>query len=261
MAKKYRPSHADYTYDAKYGIRNWQGGGRASARETIGRVAAAAIAKKVLRERFAPDLEIIAYVKSVRDIEANVDPETVQFETVESNMVRTGDPEAVEAMIELIKAMRSEGNSVGGIVECVVRGVPAGLGEPVFDKLDADLAKKLRANDTDKLRLINFWATWCGPCIAEMPDLERVHADRGDEVRFIGINTQDDLADAQALAEQTGVTYELGFDPDGALFSDFEVVAMPSTFFIDAAGGIVHRHAGLMTEQQLRDLIDEHLGS
>ena len=109
--------------------------------------------------------------------------------------------------------------------------------------------------------VVNFWASWCPPCVAEMPDLERVHADRGDEVRFIGINTQDDLADAQALAEQTGVTYELGLDPDGALFSDFEVVAMPSTFFIDAAGGIVHRHAGLMTEQQLRDLIDEHLGS
>lgn len=143
MAKKYRPSHADYTYDAKYGIRNWQGGGRASARETIGRVAAAAIAKKVLKERFAPDLEIIAYVKTVRDIEANVDPNTVQFETVESNIVRTGDPDAVEAMVELIKAMRAEGNSVGGVVECVVRGMPAGLGEPVFDKLDAELASAM----------------------------------------------------------------------------------------------------------------------
>ncbi|MCB1062653.1 MAG: chorismate synthase [Verrucomicrobiae bacterium] len=141
MAEKYRPSHADYTYDAKYGIRNWQGGGRASARETIGRVAAAVIAKKVLCAQFAPFLEIVAYVKSIRDLQAEVDPDTVSFDQVESNIVRTGDPNAVEPMIELIKAIRSEGNSVGGVVECVVRGVPPGLGAPVFDKLEAELAK------------------------------------------------------------------------------------------------------------------------
>ena len=140
MKEKYRPSHADYTYDAKFGIRNWQGGGRASARETIGRVAAASVAKKVLTTEFAPDLEIVAYVKSIRDLVANVDPETVDFETVESNIVRTGDPGSVEPMIELIKEMRADGNSVGGVVECVVRGVPPGLGEPVFDKLEAELA-------------------------------------------------------------------------------------------------------------------------
>ncbi len=142
MATAYRPSHADYTYDAKYGLRNWQGGGRASARETIGRVAAAAVAKKVLK-KLAPDLEIVAYVKSIKDIVGQVDPETVQFETVESNIVRCGDPSVVDAMIELIQAVRSEGNSVGGVVECVARGVPAGWGEPVFDKLEADLAKAM----------------------------------------------------------------------------------------------------------------------
>ena len=141
MAEKYRPSHADYTYDAKYGIRNWQGGGRASARETIGRVAAAAIAKKVLTSQFAPDFEVIAYVKSIRDLEAKVDPDAVTFDQVESNIVRTGDPDAVEPMVNLIKEMRAEGNSVGGVVECVVRGVPPGLGAPVFDKLEAELAK------------------------------------------------------------------------------------------------------------------------
>lgn len=143
MKEKYRPSHADYTYDAKFGVRNWQGGGRASARETIGRVAGAVIAKKVLTEQFAPDLEVIAYVKSIRDLVADVDPETVQFDAVESNIVRTGDPNAVESMIDLIKQMRSEGNSVGGVVECVVRNVPPGLGEPVFDKLEAELAKAM----------------------------------------------------------------------------------------------------------------------
>jgi chorismate synthase len=143
MKDKFRPSHADYTYEAKYGIRNWQGGGRASARETIGRVAAAVLAKKVLKAHFACDLEIIAWVKSVRDIVADVDPDTVDFATVESNIVRTGDPQSVEKMIELIKKMRSEGNSVGGVVECVVRQMPAGLGEPVFDKLEADLGKAM----------------------------------------------------------------------------------------------------------------------
>ena len=143
MAEKYRPSHADYTTEAKYGIRNWQGGGRASARETIGRVAAAAVAKKVLTKHFAPELEIVAYVKSIHELEAEVDPDTVQFDTVESNIVRTGDPSMVEPMIELIKKARSEGNSLGGTVECVIRNVPVGLGSPVFDKLEADLAKAM----------------------------------------------------------------------------------------------------------------------
>ncbi|MBV8378975.1 MAG: chorismate synthase, partial [Verrucomicrobia bacterium] len=130
MQSAFRPSHADYTYLAKYGIRNWQGGGRASARETIGRVAAAAIAKKVLRQ-FFPEFEIIAYVKAVHRIEANVDPATVEFSAVEGSMVRCPDPEAAERMVELIKTMRKEGNSVGGVIECVARGVPPGLGEPV----------------------------------------------------------------------------------------------------------------------------------
>jgi chorismate synthase len=142
MESAFRPSHADYTYQAKYGIRNWQGGGRASARETIGRVAAAAIAKKVLRT-FCPDFEIVAYVKSVHRIEADVDPDNVRVTAVEESIVRCPDPGAAARMIELIKTMRKEGNSVGGVVECVVRGVPPGFGVPVFDKLEADLAKAM----------------------------------------------------------------------------------------------------------------------
>jgi chorismate synthase len=142
METAFRPSHADYTYQAKFGIRNWQGGGRASARETIGRVAAAAVAKKVLR-KFYPGFEVVAYVKSVHRIEADIDPEQVGFAAVEESIVRCPDPRAAAEMIELIKRMRKEGNSVGGVIECVVRGVPAGLGEPVFDKLEADLAKAM----------------------------------------------------------------------------------------------------------------------
>jgi chorismate synthase len=139
MAVKYRPSHADATYDAKYGIRTWQGGGRSSARETIGRVAAGAIAKKILAR--VAEVEIVAYVKRIKDIEAAIDPSNVTLEQVESNIVRCPDSECAEKMIELIDRIRKEKDSLGGVVECVVRNVPKGLGEPVFDKLEADLAK------------------------------------------------------------------------------------------------------------------------
>ncbi|MGA7937701.1 MAG: chorismate synthase [Kovacikia sp.] len=139
MAVKYRPSHADATYDAKYGIRNWQGGGRSSARETIGRVAAGAIAKKILLQ--VAGVEIVSYVKRIKDLEGIVDPETVTLEQVESNIVRCPDQEAAERMIDLIEQVRNQGNSLGGVVECVARHVPKGLGMPVFDKLEADLAK------------------------------------------------------------------------------------------------------------------------
>ncbi len=140
MAEAYRPSHADYTYDAKFGIRDHRGGGRASARETIGRVAAAAIAKQVLAS-LAPELEIVAYVKSIHSLVADVDVAAVKVADVEANIVRCPDAAMALRMIDFIKQVRSEGDSVGGIVECVVRGVPPGWGEPVFDKLEADLAK------------------------------------------------------------------------------------------------------------------------
>lgn len=139
MATKFRPSHADYTYQGKFGFRNWQGGGRSSARETIGRVAAGALAKKVLRQQFG--VEVLAYVSQVKDIEANVDRQRVTLENVESNIVRCPDASAAKRMIQLIEQMRSEGDSVGGIVEGIARGVPVGWGEPVFDRLEADLGK------------------------------------------------------------------------------------------------------------------------
>jgi len=142
MKDKYRPSHADYTYDAKFGTRAWHGGGRASARETIGRVAAAAVAKKVLASLY-PGLEILAWVDSVKDINATVDADSVTFETIESNIVRTGDPDAIEPMTALIKEMQAAGNSVGGTVQCIVRHCPVGLGNPVFGKLDATLAQAM----------------------------------------------------------------------------------------------------------------------
>jgi chorismate synthase len=141
MATKFRPSHADYTYQVKYGIRAWPGGGRTSARETIGRVAAGAIAKKLLRERYG--VEVLAFVKQVQKISADIDPEKVKFADIESNIVRCPDTAVAEKMIRLIEKMRRAGDTVGGIVEGVARGVPAGWGEPVFDRLEADLAKAM----------------------------------------------------------------------------------------------------------------------
>ncbi len=142
IKETFRPSHADFTYEAKYGTRNWQGGGRASARETIGRVAAGAIARKVLARAF-PEFELLAYVLRVHELAATIDHATVTTSAIDASIMRTPDPIAAEKMIARIEAARAEGDSLGGIIECLVRGVPAGLGEPVFDKLEADLAKAM----------------------------------------------------------------------------------------------------------------------
>jgi chorismate synthase len=142
METTFRPSHADFTYQAKYGIRNWQGGGRASARETIGRVAAGVVARKVL-EALHPGIDVLAWVSRVHQIEANIDVAKVTSLEIEANAVRCPDAATAEKMIARIKEARSNGDSVGGLIECVVRNCPPGLGEPAFDKLEADLAKAM----------------------------------------------------------------------------------------------------------------------
>jgi chorismate synthase len=142
METTFRPSHADFTYQAKYGIRNWQGGGRASARETIGRVAAGVVARKVL-EALYPGIDVLAWVSRVHQIEANIDVAKVTSLQIEANAVRCPDAATAEKMIARIKEARSNGDSVGGLIECVVRNCPPGLGEPAFDKLEADLAKAM----------------------------------------------------------------------------------------------------------------------
>jgi len=139
---KYRPGHADYTFDAKYGFRDYRGGGRSSARETTARVAAAAIARKLLRETHG--VEVVGYVKQVGDVVADIeDPAAVTLDAVEATPVRCPDPAAAEKMIALIERVRAEQDSVGGVSELVATGVPAGWGEPVFDKLKADLGKAM----------------------------------------------------------------------------------------------------------------------
>ncbi len=145
---KYRPGHADFSFDAKYGFRDYRGGGRSSARETTVRVAAGVVAKKILREAFGG--EVVGYVVQVGDIKANIpDPAAVTLSQVETlpngepNIIRCPDANAAAKMIELIEAVRKDCDSIGGAAEIVAANIPAGLGEPVFDKLKADLAKAL----------------------------------------------------------------------------------------------------------------------
>jgi chorismate synthase len=144
----YRPGHADYTYDAKYGFRDYRGGGRSSARETTVRVAAGVVAKKLIAGAFSG--RVVGYVKQVGDIVADIpDPEAITLEQVEKlpngdpNIVRCPDATAATKMVALIENLRSQGDSIGGAAEIVATGVPPGLGEPVFDKIKADLAKAL----------------------------------------------------------------------------------------------------------------------
>lgn len=139
MSVAYRPSHADATYDAKYGVRAIAGGGRSSARETIGRVAAGAVARKILK--LYNGIEVLAYVSKVQDIGSDVNDDTFTQEEVDSNIVRCPDADAAETILARINTIRKAGNSIGGVVTCVARNVPAGFGSPVFDKLEADLAK------------------------------------------------------------------------------------------------------------------------
>lgn len=138
MAHVYRPSHADFTYDAKYGVRAVSGGGRASARETIGRVAAGAVARQLLSTWW--DVEVIAWVQSVASIASELDDDAVDRSLVESTPTRCPDPHAASAITRAIEAARRDGDSIGGVVRCIARGVPAGWGDPVFDKLEATLA-------------------------------------------------------------------------------------------------------------------------
>ena len=148
VAQKYRPSHADYTYQAKFGIRDWRGGGRTSARETAGRVAAGAIARKLLAARWS--VEIVAFVSKVGRLTAAADPERVTRADVDRTPIRCPDAVVAEEMIAAVEVARKDGNSLGGVVTCVARGCPPGWGEPVFDRLEADLARAMMSLPASK---------------------------------------------------------------------------------------------------------------
>ena len=148
IAEKYRPGHADFGFDAKYGLRDYRGGGRSSARETSVRVAAGVVAKKIIADAFGG--QVLSYVVQVGSIKADIaDPAAVTLEQIEKlpngepNIVRCPDVDAAAKMVELIEEVRRAGDSIGGAAEIVATGIPAGLGEPVFDKIKADLGKAL----------------------------------------------------------------------------------------------------------------------
>ncbi len=148
----YRPGHADFTYDARFSLRDWRGGGRASARETVARVAAGAIAGKMLKELI--NLETLAWVEQIHDIQADIDMQDVSSETVEANIVRCPDQQAADKMVQRIMQAKEKGNSLGGRIHFRIDNCPAGLGAPVFDKLTADLAKACMS--IPATRSINF---------------------------------------------------------------------------------------------------------
>lgn len=141
LKKVYRPSHADYTYLMKYGRRDFRGSGRASARETLARVAAGAIAKKYLKQYL--NIEILSYVEQVGSIRSEIDYRKVTIDAIEANIIRCPEQNVADKMINLIEEIKNDGDSIGGIIKGVIRNVPAGLGEPVFDKLSADLGKAM----------------------------------------------------------------------------------------------------------------------
>lgn len=141
MRSIYRPSHADFTYQHKYGIRDFRGSGRASARETLARVAAGAIAKKILKDSL--NIEILSYVDQVGELRTFIPHAAVTLQSIENNLIRCPDEVMAQKMIAQIEAVSAEGDSIGGVIQCLVRHLPLGLGEPVFDKLPADLAKAM----------------------------------------------------------------------------------------------------------------------
>ncbi|MFD2823493.1 chorismate synthase [Lacinutrix iliipiscaria] len=151
----YRPSHADFTYEKKYGIRDYRGGGRSSARETACRVVAGAIAKQLLK-----DIKINAFTSSVGDIFIDKPYQELDFSKTESNIVRCPDQASAEKMIAKIKAIRKEGDTIGGTVTCVLKNVPIGLGEPVFDKLHAELGKAMLS--INAVKGFEYGSGFCG---------------------------------------------------------------------------------------------------
>ena len=141
LKQVFRPSHADYTYLMKYGLRDYRGSGRASARETLARVAAGSIAQKYLKENLG--IEILSYVEQVGKIKAYIDMQSVTIDAIESNIIRCPDKGVATEMISYIEKIKASGDSIGGVIRCIIRNVPAGLGDPVFDKLNADLGKAM----------------------------------------------------------------------------------------------------------------------
>lgn len=217
MREKFRPSHADFTYEEKYGIRAWEGGGRASARETVGRVAAGAIAKSWLAAEFG--VQIVAYVEQIASIEAQVDPQSVIQSEVEATPVRCPDLAVATKMIELIEATRKEGDSIGGVIGCVARNVPSGWGEPVFDKLEADLAKALLS-----LPACKGFESGSGFAGTRMKGSEHNDAFRADAERKVSTPTNHSGGIQGGISNGMPITLRAAFKPTATIMREQDTV-------------------------------------
>ena len=205
----YRPSHADFTYQEKYGIRNWQGGGRASARETIGRVAAGAIAKQVLRERAGT--EMLAYVKQIHTLAAEVNTDTVTLEQIEASPVRCPDPIVSPKMAERIDQARRDRDSLGGIIESVARNVPVGLGEPIFDKLKADLAKGMMS--LPATMGFQIGSGFGGITLTGSEHNDPFYLEEGDETQRIRTRTNNSGGTQGGISNGENIVFQVAFKP------------------------------------------------
>jgi chorismate synthase len=230
LARAYRPSHADFTYDAKYGIRAASGGGRASARETVARVAAGAVARQVL-ESLGP-VEVVAWVDAVGDDRADVGSDDVSRAQVDVTDVRCPDLAAASRFEAAILAARKAGDTLGGVVRCVARGVPAGLGEPVFDKLDADLAKALISLPAAK-------GFECGSGYAGTRLGGLAHNDPFVPDAWRGIGTRTNRSGGIQGGISNGMPIELSvaFKPVATVFRDQETVRDDGTPIVLSARG------------------------
>ena len=209
----YRPSHADFTYQEKYGIRNWQGGGRASARETIGRVAAGAIAKQILRERTGT--ETLAYVKQIHTLEAEVDTDTVTLEEIEASPVRCPDPIVSPKIAERIDQARRDLDSLGGVIESVARNVPAGLGEPVFDKLKADLAKAMMS--LPATMGFQIGSGFDGITLTGSQHNDPYYLETGDETERVRTRTNNSGGIQGGISNGENIVFQVAFKPTATI--------------------------------------------
>jgi chorismate synthase len=256
MAQTYRPSHADATYDAKYGIRNWQGGGRSSARETIGRVAAGAIAKKILKQ--TAGVEIIGYVKRIKDLEGAINPDTVTLKQVESNIVRCPDADCADRMIDLIEQIGRQGDSIGGVVECVARGVPAGLGMPVFDKLEADLAKGVMSLPASKG--FEIGSGFAGTLLTGSEHNDEFYTDEQGQIRTV---TNRSGGVQGGISNSENIIIRVAFKPTATIRKEQRTVTKDGTETVLAAKGrhdpCVLPRAVPMVEAMMAIVLCDHL--
>lgn len=219
----YRPSHADYVYEKKYGFRDYRGGGRSSARETASRVVAGAVAKQVI-----PNIKITAFVSSVGDIFLNQPYQDLDFSLIESNAVRCPDPVTAQEMEAFIKEVKKQGDSVGGTITCVIQNVPIGLGEPVFDKLHAELGKAMLS-----INAVHGFEYGSGFCGAKMKGSE--HNDSYNEDGTTKTNLSGGIQGG--ISNGMDIYFRVAFKPVATLLQKQEVLTNENTLVVQQGKG------------------------